>query len=60
MSLFLGQIPSDWCLWPGSRRQFSAVYAGVSIWTFWEDSECETEMAAVSVEEEVHPDQMVF
>ncbi len=31
-----------------------------AIWTFWEKDESETEMADVNVEEEVHPDQMVF
>ena len=32
-----------------------------SIWTFWEkDSDSETEMAPMSVEEEVHPDEMPF
>ena len=32
-----------------------------SIWTFWEkDSESETDMAEVAMEEEVHPDQVMF
>ena len=32
-----------------------------SIWTFWEmDSESETELPPVPVEEEMHPDQVMF